>query len=441
MPSDAFIGILTGLGAAHRERQKNIFDQEVERRGKYEQFLQKASTDPNYRPEAQEQFANLYTTLIQTPYEKKLPKDFERQISDAVTSVEGSSNLSQGGPPQSEQVGDAITGKRVETPEPPPFQGKMPARFSAEEKFAEAMRLLNAQLQARSGSEIETERQKLAMQPDEAFPFGAESGLATRSGKVLREPQLQPEQPPLDKEVDTFTGADGYRVTTYQRPDGSTYERKSTSKVQPLQTRPSNPNLDRLRELDIENKTIASPGQVVFKSSGRPVGQQMPEAAAVRLEGLQTAIEQADVVEKALLNLGNTGAIKGFIEENGVYWPVVQDSLTPAQAEAVAETNRLLSAYAQAVSGLAVSEQEIGRLKRSAPNVKLTPEANKKIIGHFRRNAQTKLRNYLDLRGWKLSGIDVAAPAPPPTPAVGSEQNGWIFLGGDPSNPASWRKK
>jgi len=163
-----------------------------------------------------------------------------------------------------------------------------------------------------------------------------------------------------------------------------------------------NVNLETLRALEIDNKTNASPGQVVFKSSGKPVGKDLPETAATRLEGLQTAIQQADIVEQALLKLGNTGAVKGYIEENGVYWPVVQDQLTPEQAEAVSETNRLLSAYAQAVSGLAVSDNEIARLKKSAPSVRLTPEANKKIVGHFKRNAMAKRDNYLDIRGWKL---------------------------------------
>src|SRR3990167_7679183 len=95
MASDALIGILTGLGTAHRERQRNIFDQEVERRGKYEKFLTDAAANPQYRPEAQQQFTQLLQTLYQTPAEKKLPKDFERQIADAVTSVEGSMDLAQ----------------------------------------------------------------------------------------------------------------------------------------------------------------------------------------------------------------------------------------------------------------------------------------------------------------------------------------------------------
>ena len=29
---------------------------------------------------------------------------------------------------------------------------------------------------------------------------------------------------------------------------------------------------------------------------------------------------------------------------------------------------------------------------------------------------------------------------PPPVPAVGTSQGGYTYLGGDPANPASWRK-
>ena len=180
--------------------------------------------------------------------------------------------------------------------------------------------------------------------------------------------------------------------------------------------------LETLRGLDIDQRTEASPGQIVFKYNNRPVQPtQLPESAALRLEGLQTAIQQADAVEATLIALGDTGAVKGFVEENGVYWPVVQDSLTPEQAAAVSETNRLLSAYAQAVSGLAVSEPEIQRLSRSAPSVRLTPGANKVIIGHFKRNARNKLNNYLDLRGWKIN-------EPASGPASPADGSGWSII-------------
>lgn len=40
-------------------------------------------------------------------------------------------------------------------------------------------------------------------------------------------------KPTLDREIDTFTTSDGYRATTYQRPDGSTYEKRGAIKVKP----------------------------------------------------------------------------------------------------------------------------------------------------------------------------------------------------------------
>ena len=46
MPSDALIGILTGLGQANQAHQKNLFDQEVARRQGYEKFLTEAASNP-----------------------------------------------------------------------------------------------------------------------------------------------------------------------------------------------------------------------------------------------------------------------------------------------------------------------------------------------------------------------------------------------------------
>ena len=164
----------------------------------------------------------------------------------------------------------------------------------------------------------------------------------------------------------------------------------------------SNELLDAIRATQYANLKEAAPGQLIFKTSGNPVPPQaVPSGDARRLADISTALQQADTVAELLVKVGDTGAIKGYVFEHGVYWPVVQDVMTPEQAELVSESQRMLANYARAISGLAVSDQEIQRLAKSSVSFRLTPEVNKRILGHFKRNAINEQNNYLNLRGWK----------------------------------------
>lgn len=235
MASDAFIGVLTGLSTAHRARQKNIFDQEVERRSKYEKLLQDRSTDPRFRPESQDELTALYSELVQTPYEKKLPKDFERRVMDALTSVEGQVDLRQGGPPQtmnvpeptsppqfgefkqpSEQVGRAresarlVQGIEPETvQEPGLFRGRVPSRFSSQEessrKIAEAAQMLQALAPLQRREAVETARQIEALKPEPVELARRMAGMQNKSRLELEHgltPILKERQPTAAEEVE-----------------------------------------------------------------------------------------------------------------------------------------------------------------------------------------------------------------------------------------------
>lgn len=63
----------------------------------------------------------------------------------------------------------------------------------------------------------------------------------------------------MDKEIDTFTDADGYRVTTYQRPNGTTYEAKSTVKAKPDRV----PGQGNVQDVEVEWKS-GGRGMAIF---------------------------------------------------------------------------------------------------------------------------------------------------------------------------------
>ena len=162
--------------------------------------------------------------------------------------------------------------------------------------------------------------------------------------------------------------------------------------------------LDKLRENRLEDQETAAPGQVVFAATGRPVQPgQIGDVASARLAGFQSARQQVNVVKEALTKIGSTGAIKGWVLREGVYWPVVQDRITPEQASAVAEVQRLVNGYIYAVSGKQINEQEMERIAKTAPDLRFTSGANEKILASFDNYLKNESDNYLKVRGWKFN--------------------------------------
>src|SRR3990167_2371667 len=263
MPSDAFIGMLSGLGDAHRARQKNIFDQEVARREQMAKTFEKLAEHPSITPEGAEQYYKQAFGIRTLDINKKVPKEWE-SLATEVAPKFGQSWLggqttnkveAQNQPiastldralPQSLPVGQLDDGSggsipvglpaepsqvQRQTPPPSQYEAPMPqpppgatrsAFYSPQElsrqKMAAAVEMLQALGPIQQQQALETERAKLAMQPDEAFPFSAEAGLATRSGRVIREPVHQPEKPPAQPAVRTVTTEQGVYVLN---PDGS----------------------------------------------------------------------------------------------------------------------------------------------------------------------------------------------------------------------------
>ena len=77
MASDAFIGMLSGLGDAHRTRQKNIFDQEVARREQMAKAIEKLAEHPSITPEGAEQYYKQAFGIRTLDINKKVPKEWE----------------------------------------------------------------------------------------------------------------------------------------------------------------------------------------------------------------------------------------------------------------------------------------------------------------------------------------------------------------------------
>ena len=231
MPSDAFIGVLTGLAGAHRERQKNLFDQEVERREQMAKAYEKVAEHPSITPEGQEQYFRRAFEIRTLPAEKKMPKEWESFISEIAPKF-GQSWLGgqtsrkveaqpmpigadlEGGTSLKQIEGGAVPGlqdkvQATRTPEPSQYQAPMPepppgtqrsAFYSPQEmsqqKISEAVQMLQALGPIQREQALETERAKLAMQPEEFFAVPAESGIAKRStGELTKQPQFRPTTP------------------------------------------------------------------------------------------------------------------------------------------------------------------------------------------------------------------------------------------------------
>ena len=449
MPSDAFIGVLTGLAGAHRERQKNLFDQEAERREQMAKAYEKVAEHPSITPEGQEQYFRRAFEIRTLPAEKKMPKEWESFISEIAPKFGQSwlgGQTSRKVEAQPMPIGADLEGGAARTPEPSTYQAPMPepppgtqrsAFFSPQEmsqqKIAEAVQMLQALGPIQREQALETERAKLAMQPEKFSTAPAGSSIVSeRSGAIVGQapkPDTPPNMTNLSRRwvllgdakepvqvLDQLDPADPNTV-------GRTFLPQANGQMLDVTGQPMRPAgadagtsdslLNQLRSLDLQMKqmeletlTKSAPGQLIYAATGRPVpDQRIGDQAALRLGRFETAITQADVVRGLLDKIGSTGAVKGYVLEHGVYWPVAQDNITPDQVAAVTEIQRMVNNYIYAVSGAQINENELVRIAKTAPSLRFTPEANNAVLGNFKRFIQTEQKNYLKQRGWAYQGV------------------------------------
>lgn len=448
MPSDAFIGILSGLGEAHRARQKNIFDQEVDRREQMAKVVEKLADQPDITPEGKDQLYRQAFGIRTFDVNKKLPKEWESLATEVApkfgqswlggqttnkveatnmpvaSDLEGGATFKdiQGG--QVPGLGDKV--QSTQTPPPSQYQASMPQpppgttrsmRFSPQEisqqKIAEAVQMLQALGPIQQQQALETERAKLAMQPEKFSTASPGSSIVSeRTGKITGQAP-KPKEPSLDKEVDTFTDAGGYRTTTYQRPDGSTYERRSASKVQPDKpTQP--PYIVRVEgAVDAASKELPQDWRNVVRRSmpntlpaATRLGR-MNEAAeyigAGDSEGLksrvkQWAIESENVGTQAQVE-GRADAMNAMKDAVGLLAQMKREGITtniltgswedilrklgttshPKRVEFASRMQRALSAYTLAMSGVQFGEQEAQRYNKLFPNYSNTMPVNETL--------------------------------------------------------------
>lgn len=174
--------------------------------------------------------------------------------------------------------------------------------------------------------------------------------------------------------------------------------------------------LNQLRSLQVEEKTGVSPGQVINRATGRPVNLAASEA--VLLKDLKFLQDQTQFVDKLLQTAGDTGAIKGWVTVQGMTLPVVQDQLSPEHVELAAEIQRLNNAYVYAMTGKQINENETVRLALTAPNIRYTPEINRRMVTNFGRAAKASVDGFLEVNGWAFApgvrGAGAGAGATPP---------------------------
>ena len=73
----SFAGVLTGLAEAHAEKQKTLFEREMDRRKQLADLYMKFALAPDTRPEAMGPMLQRSLSITAHPPEKKLPKEYE----------------------------------------------------------------------------------------------------------------------------------------------------------------------------------------------------------------------------------------------------------------------------------------------------------------------------------------------------------------------------
>src|SRR6266516_5879366 len=70
-------GVLTGMAEAHAEKQKTLFEKEMDRRQQLANLYLKFAMDPGTRPEAMGPMLQRGLSVMSHPPDKKLPKEYE----------------------------------------------------------------------------------------------------------------------------------------------------------------------------------------------------------------------------------------------------------------------------------------------------------------------------------------------------------------------------
>lgn len=146
---------------------------------------------------------------------------------------------------------------------------------------------------------------------------------------------------------------------------------------------------------------IPSPGQVVTASNNTPV--KLTDTQSHFFEMGQHLVKQATKVQKLIASLP-TGAIRGWVTQNGKFFPVVQDKLDPRQEELLQEMSDLNNMFVYFSTGKQLNAEEFSRLSNQLPNTKATPAYNKTALNNFVSSIKGRMGDYMKVNGWKIYG-------------------------------------
>src|SRR2546426_1635988 len=73
----SIVGVLTGMAEAHAEKQRTLFEREMDRRKQLSDLYMKFALDPSTRPEAMGPLLQASLSITAHPPDKKLPPKYE----------------------------------------------------------------------------------------------------------------------------------------------------------------------------------------------------------------------------------------------------------------------------------------------------------------------------------------------------------------------------
>lgn len=167
-------------------------------------------------------------------------------------------------------------------------------------------------------------------------------------------------------------------------------------------TKTGNPVLDALREFELEQKTKATPGQVVNATTGYPA--KLTDTQSQFLSQGQVLRQLNQEVKDSVNQIG-TNALRGWVTEKGYLVPVVQKNLVndPAVLDLMQKMYALNNLFVYFSTGKQINETEFDRLSKQTPNFRATTEYNQKALTNFENNIKSRMDNYLRLNGWKIN--------------------------------------
>lgn len=197
---------------------------------------------------------------------------------------------------------------------------------------------------------------------------------------------------------------------------------------------------------------------------GQVLGQKNAERVDAALETIRSSSQTQDLLGR-LKQLEGLPVLRGGAAPPIVKLVEIASTFGIEPGENVANAEVLQSLIEDRVTqyvlsgGRGITDEDAKRLQRALPDITKTAEGARRfrilleeITGRNMKRASQTLdimeKRYPELKGVReleapaLEPVQaVPGPTAPAVPQVGEERKGYIFQGGDPADPQSWRKK